>query len=54
MIISVSFDNVCLNANIHKNEKSIDMFTRQLLNTNQEITVDNGDSRSVKWTIIVG
>jgi len=30
------------------------MFSRQLLNTNQGITVGSGDSLSVKWTITVG
>ncbi|MHA7646374.1 hypothetical protein [Nitrosopumilus sp. S4] len=31
-----------------------EMFSRQLLNTNQGITVSDGDSLSVKWTITVG
>ena len=52
--VSASLDNVCASSDTYGSAGTTDMFARQLLNTNQGITVSDGDSLSVKWTITVG
>ena len=52
--VTASPTNVCASSDTYGSGGSTDMFARQLLNTNQGITVSDGDSLSVKWTITVG